>query len=103
MGNLGGTVHVVGGMVYDQGGHEPTRTSRKLYETDSKYTRHFWQETMDLKNKRAFFCLVERDGGGALAIGGLSKNESGNVVLSSVEFYGNEHSQTFSSMKTPRS
>jgi len=100
--NLSGRVHVVGGMVYDKKGHEPTKTSRRLFETDMKYTRHYWQQNNDMKEKRAFFCLVGTDRG-VFAIGGLSKNKSGNVVLNSVELYGKKNSQTFSSMKTSRS
>ena len=94
-------VVVVGGMVYDKNGHEPTKTSRQLFETDSKYTRHYWRESSKLKHPRAFFCLVEKDGG-ALAIGGLSKGKTGNVVLNSVELFGEKNSN-LSSMKTPRS
>jgi len=107
--NRGGIVYLFGGMVYDKDGHTPTKTSRSLYESDTVGIRHHWNKENDLQESRAFFCLLEVNDG-VLAIGGLSKDSSGPLVLKSIEFssfssstFTKKKSKKFSEMTSPRS
>jgi len=87
---VGGKAYILGGMVYDKQGHEPTSSIRVLHETDgpiSRYDKEYWHGRSNKMNKkRAFFCSAKVKDGGILSIGGLGRNETGNTVEKSVEY-----------------
>jgi len=109
-----GDAYILGGMVYDKKGHEPTFSIRELFETDmTGYDyQDYWHahgRGKKLKKKRAFFCSANVKDGGILAIGGLGRNKTGNTVEKSVEYYeiGNVYNfpkiSNFNDMITSRS
>jgi len=86
---VGGNAYILGGMLYDKKGHEPTSSVRELHETQGtdKYDKEYWHDRKGkMKQKRAFFCTAKVKDGGILAIGGLGRNETGNTVEKSMEY-----------------
>ena len=62
--NVGGTTFIVGGMVYDKKGHDPTGIVKRL----SAGLHQYWPKDVDLEKKRAFFCAVNVKERGYLAM-----------------------------------
>jgi len=98
---------IVGGMLYDKEEHKPTKSTRVLYKTSDH-----WFPARDLKQDRAFFCLVKLPEDGVLAIGGLGQSNGGNTVQKSMEFstlkrrkhtYHRKYKKNYASMNRPRS
>jgi len=98
--SINGRPYVLGGMVYDKDGHEPTREIRSFLEEDKddpynkqlklmhmNHNKDHWSGGEFMQKPRAFFCMVEVDAG-YMMIGGLSKNKKTSVVEQSVEFNG---------------
>ena len=114
--HVGGETYLLGGMVYDGSGHDPTKSGRSLYESDMtgmglRYAENYWKNDRKVMDRRrAFFCAAKVKEGGALMMGGLGKNKSGTVVEKSVQFLSrgrgigglSKHSNV-SDMSIPRS
>jgi len=115
--HVAGETLVLGGMVYDKEGHQPTATLRILtrqYLSSSRGFSDAWRYGDDMVVGRSFFCSVNIKEKGILSIGGLSKTANGNRLERSVEFkkidrigYPEDTSlqthSTFSDMEYPRS
>jgi len=87
--NVAGKTYLLGGMVYDGSGHDPSNSARSLYETDMigyDYKDYWHNARKSMKRRRAFFCTAKVKEGGVLMIGGLGKNKTGNIVEKSAEF-----------------
>jgi len=90
---IGGNAYILGGMLYDNDGHDPTTTIRSIREVDkSNINRYsigdktdYWTGEMYMEKPRAFFCTAEVEKG-LLMIGGLSKDKKKSVVEKSVEY-----------------
>ena len=80
---VGSKTIIVGGMVYDDTGHEPSDSVRKL---GSMSWSSLSRSSSLLKRKRAFFCSVKVKEAGFLSVGGLGQAGKGNVVEQSVEY-----------------
>jgi len=109
--HLNGKNHILGGMVYDKRGHDPVKTWREtnILGSDS-WGGGLMGHDKGMEKKRAFFCAVNVQDTGALAIGGLGHSNRGNIVEKSVEYKRlgmNFHSlkdiSQFSDMSIPRS
>jgi len=109
--NLGGKAYLLGGMVYDDSGHDPSNSARSLWKTDISRVGSYWSTLRDkMVKKRSFFCAAKIKEGGALMIGGLGKNKDGTVVEKSVEIFsigwgigGLKQIANVSDMNIPRS
>eukprot|EP00092_Neocalanus_flemingeri_P098524 GFUD01125649.1.p1 GENE.GFUD01125649.1~~GFUD01125649.1.p1 ORF type:complete len:469 (+),score=91.01 GFUD01125649.1:119-1525(+) len=105
--HVGGETVIVGGMVYDSSGHDPSGSVRQLSNLFSDY----WAKKNNLKKKRAFFCWVKVQEAGFLAIGGLGHDKTQNIVEKTMEYkrvgYGNflglNSISKLTPMGTPRS
>ena len=87
-----GKAYIIGGMVYDENGHDPTTTIRSLTEVDkSNIDRYsldksdYWRGSKQMEKPRAFFCTAETEAG-LVMIGGLSRDQKTSVVEKSVEY-----------------
>ena len=78
--------YVVGGMLYDEAGHTPTRSSRIYVETGVPHIKDYWNLARKQKQSRAFFCLVKVEEDGAFSIGGLGRIKNMNEVLKTMDF-----------------
>jgi len=103
--HVAGQTLIMGGMVYDDNGHDVTSSVRYL----AAFFPTHWKNKRRMRSKRAFFCTVKVKDGGILVIGGLGHNNSVNTVEKSVEFksMGNlgylKSYPNFSDMHSPRS
>jgi len=86
--HVGGKTIILGGMVYDDNGHEPSDSVRRLGKDGLGIN---WASLgRNMEKKRAFFCAVKVRESAFLAIGGLGQGQDGqgNVVEQSVEYRG---------------
>jgi len=106
---VGDKTVIVGGMVYDNKGHDPSGSFREL-------TRGFggpeWDGKKDISKRRAFFCSVNIKDGALVSIGGLGKDKKkNNIIQKSVDYRrvgfggtpGLKWLSNFSDMRVPRS
>lgn len=86
--HVGGETIIIGGMVYDDSGHEPSDSVRRLGRGGLGI--NWAQLNKPMEKKRAFFCAVKVGESGFLAIGGLGQGQDGqgNVVEQSAEYTG---------------
>ena len=79
---VGDKTIIVGGMVYDNKGHDPSGSFREL---TTGFGGPSWDGKHDLSKRRAFFCSLNIKDGAVLSIGGLGIERKMNVIQKSVD------------------
>ena len=100
---------IVGGMVYDDKGHDTSGSFREL--STLVFGGTSWDAKDDMSKRRAFFCSVNIKDGALLAIGGLGIDKKRQIIQKSVEHRrvgfrgtaGLKWISKFSDMRLPRS